>query len=78
MLKLFVTNSQAEQEKEVLQIFKKQQQHQSLTLKLRKELTEAVSNNSNSTIESAKKPCPIFNNSRNLKRKFGKYKPTSL
>ncbi len=48
-----VTNSQAEQEK-ILTNLQATATYQSLTETQKKELTEAVSNNSNSTIESAK------------------------
>ena len=62
-----VTNSQAEQEK-TLTNFQATATYQSLTETQKKELTEAVSNNSNSTIESAK---AILTTAGDLKENLG-------
>lgn len=62
-----VTNSQAEQEK-ILTNLQATATYQSLTETQKKELTEAVSNNSNSTIESAK---AILTTAGDLKENLG-------
>ena len=62
-----VTNSQAEQEKSLTNL-QATATYQSLTETQKKELTEAVSNNSNSTIESAK---AILTTAGDLKENLG-------
>lgn len=62
-----VTNSQAEQEKTLTNL-QATATYQSLTETQKKELTEAVSNNSNSTIESAKE---ILTTAGDLKENLG-------
>ena len=62
-----VTNSQAEQEKTLTNL-QATATYQSLTETQKKELTEAVSNNSNSTIESAK---AILTSAGDLKENLG-------